>query len=230
MLTKVDNEIAISILNANFLELKKLLDFILENKLVKRLHYDVMDYDFVPNLSFGPHILSNIKKYVKNKILIDCHMMVKIKGMQVYDYLKPFLDIKPDIITMHFESLNDSQIEEFLLIRKNFHQKIGLAISPDTKVKSILHLLNKIDLILVMSVKPGFGGQDFILNTQNKITEIHEYILLNNLNILIEVDGGINLETISLCKKANIVVIGNYLATVDNEDEFTKKVNNLYGK
>ncbi len=221
-------QIDISILGANFLNLQKLLDLIIKTKIVKRLHYDVMDYDFVNNLSFGPHILKNISEYLNNDIKIDCHMMTKIKNLSVEKYLKPFINCKIDIITFHIEALNDKQIIDFLNIKKKYNQKIGLALKPGTSIKKIFSYVDKIDLILIMSVEPGFGGQTFIENTKNKINDLRKYLNKNNMNVLIQVDGGINDNTIKFCNNSDIIVVGNYLATSKNKKEFYSQIKKLH--
>lgn len=220
-------EVAVSILSANFLELKKVLDTILETNKIKRIHYDVMDYDFVNNLSFGPHILSNVANYTKDQIKIDCHMMVKVKNLTMVEYLKPFMESNIDIITFHYEALTSKQIMELINIKKSSNQKIGLAIKPNTPVKSILKYVKDFDLILIMSVEPGFGGQSFIQTSVDKITQLRNYIDTNQLKTLIQVDGGINHQSAPLCTDCDILVAGSYITSASNKVEMSKRVESI---
>lgn len=209
--------IAISILTANFLNLEEQLKEITNAK-INHIHYDVMDYHFVNNLTFGTKILTDINKFTKEKnIKIDCHLMVKIKkDISVEQYLTPYIENEVNSITLHYEALTKKQLQAFLSLNHNF--KKGIAINPETKVKAITHLLDKIDYIMVMSVNPGFGKQKFIEASINKIQEIKAYIKANNLTTIISVDGGINDITGKKCIKAgaNYLVSGSYLVNSSN--------------
>lgn len=182
-----------------------------------------MDYHFVKNLSFGFQILENITKNFNN-FKIDCHFMVKIdENICVKEYLKPFILKNTKMISIHFESLSKNQIKDFLELKKFFlNLKIGFALKPETKIEILFPFLKKIDYVLIMSVNPGFGGQKFILNTKNKIIQLKNYIQKNNLNCFIEVDGGINNNTVLNCKKANMVVMGKYLSNNVNIKKLIK--------
>lgn len=169
-----------------------------------------MDYDFVDNLSFGPSILSNITSY--KKFFIDCHMMVKIKNKKVEDYLKPFIKAGANSITMHIEALTTNQLKEFINLKKEYQNlHLGLAINPKTSINKVTPYLKNLDLVLLMSVEPGFGGQQFLDFTETKIQEIAQYISAKKLKTLIQVDGGINDITYKKCNSANIIVLGSYL-------------------
>ncbi|WP_338984735.1 ribulose-phosphate 3-epimerase [Spiroplasma endosymbiont of Diplazon laetatorius] len=202
--------VAPSILTADFLNLKSDLDKLKDAK-IEWIHYDVMDYNFVPNLSFGPKILSDIVSEYDFKM--DLHLMVKVIGFSINDYLKPFVMKNVEQITMHYEALDENQIEEFIEFCKSNDLKCSLSINPDTEVSKIEKYLNKIQNVLVMSVHPGFGGQSFIESSLDKIIKLKELREKNNYNYLIQVDGGINEETYKLVQKAGVdmIVAGSYL-------------------
>ncbi len=220
--------IAPSLLNSNFLNLKENLQ-LLKNQNVKWIHYDVMDYDFVPNLTFGPKILSDIKSFVKNDIFLDCHMMVKIKNMSVENYLKPFIDAGTNSITMHFESLSKEQLNEFLLLKKKYFINLSLALKPSTSINKIIPFLSKIDMVLIMSVEPGFGEQKFIKSILIKINKLNKIISDNKYNLLVQIDGGIDDNIAKLCKKENVdvLVVGSYLFSSKTSSEFKEKITKL---
>ncbi|AXK51347.1 ribulose-phosphate 3-epimerase [Spiroplasma alleghenense] len=202
--------IAPSVLSANFWDLKKDLTQIKELG-VSWIHYDVMDFDFVPNLTFGPKILEDIKANID--LNVDIHFMIKNKQKQLIDFLNPFIKCQPQMMTMHFESLSEPQINEFIQICHKNNIKASLAINPDKKINQIERYLSKLDNVLVMSVFPGFGGQKFDSRAIENISQLRTIIDGQKLNLTIEVDGGINEETASLVKKAgiDIMVAGSYL-------------------
>ncbi|AGM26398.1 ribulose-phosphate 3-epimerase [Spiroplasma syrphidicola EA-1] len=202
--------IAPSILSADFLNLDQELTLI-EAGGVKWIHFDVMDGDFVPNLTFGPKILKDITD--KHNLFVDCHLMVKIKNSSVEDYLKPFIEAKANAITLHYEALTSEQINEFLALKTKYDLQFGLAIKPSTNVEEILPFLPFLDLVLVMTVEPGFGGQAFIPHAAEKIAHLRKFIDKNKLKTLISVDGGINAQTGKMCQDfgVDILVAGSYL-------------------
>lgn len=215
--------IAASILTADFLNLQKELDRIIQAK-IRAIHFDVMDNHFVPNLSFGPKILADVCNYVKDKnVVVDCHLMVKIeKSRNIKDYLQPFLIPGVNSITLHYEALSKEQLHDFLNWNNNKFKK-GLAISPDTPIQTIEKYLSQLDFILIMSVYPGFGNQTFITNTLDKIKEVVRQINIKNINnnLTIAVDGGVNSLTADPCIKAgaNYLVSGSYLLNSPNSIE-----------
>lgn len=213
---KKEVTIAASILTANFLSLKDdLLN--LQNAGINHIHFDVMDHHFVTNLSFGPKILSDICQFSPN-ISIDCHMMVTITTTKVTEYLKPFV-ILPQVktITLHYEALTATQLLEFLEW-KNPGFKKGIAISPNTAITEVYQYLQFLDTILIMSVEPGAGGQQFLPSTLKKIRDLVKYIGNNYPDLTIAIDGGINDLTAKACvlAGANFLVAGSYLLNSSN--------------
>ncbi|QGS52234.1 ribulose-phosphate 3-epimerase [Spiroplasma tabanidicola] len=202
--------VAPSILTANFLNLGKELDNLKEAGL-EWIHYDVMDYNFVPNLTFGPKILSDITS--KYDFKIDIHLMVQVLNISVEEYLKPFINNKIKQLTFHFESLNKEQVVEFISFCKKNNIAASLAVNPDTSLSYLDEYLNDLDNILVMSVFPGFGGQKFIEKTYEKIKALKNLKLEKKLNFRIQVDGGVNEQTFKLVQEAGaeMIVAGSYL-------------------
>lgn len=218
--------IAASLLNCNFLKLENSLDE-LKKANIKWIHYDVMDYHFVSNLSFGPKILNDISK--KYDFYYDCHMMVKIDPKtNLENYLKPFIKAKANSFTFHYEALIDKQILDLINLKAKYNIKIGLAISPDTKVSVLKPYLNNLDLVLIMSVYPGFGAQKFIKGSILKVKELKQLLVdFNKSDLLIEIDGGISADSIKLCKNLpiSIFVVGSYLFKSKNIVSQIKKLN-----
>ncbi|AUB31948.1 ribulose-phosphate 3-epimerase [Spiroplasma floricola] len=217
--------VAPSILTANFLELKSDLDKLKKAK-IKWIHYDVMDYNFVPNLSFGPKILSDIVNNYDFKM--DLHLMVKIVGFSVEDYLKPFIQKNVKQVTMHYEALNKKQLIDFIKFCKKNNINASLSINPNTEINKIKKYLPNLQNILVMSVNPGFGGQSFIKKSLDKIRLLNEIRNTNNYQYLIQVDGGINEDTYKSVQEAGVdmIVAGSYLvdSKIKNLEERISKL------
>ena len=169
------------------------------------LHFDVMDGKFVPNTSFSLDDLSLMRK--ETKLFLDVHLMIENPEKYFIDYVKN----GADLVTVHYEAINElsSLIENI----KKAGVKVGVSIKPKTDVEVLYPYLKDLDLVLVMSVEPGFGGQSFIPNALEKIEKLRKEIDKNNYNCLIEVDGGINKKTGDLCKKSgvDVLVAGSYL-------------------
>ncbi len=169
------------------------------------LHIDVMDGHFVPNITMGPVIYKNLKGKVD--AVFDVHLMIS----DPLFYAKAFIDAGADYLTFHYETVDN--IEEMIEHIKSLGAKAGVSIKPNTDVNVLDKYLDKLDLILIMSVEPGFGGQKFIPNALDKIKHLKDKKDSNNYNYIIEVDGGINKETAILCKEAGVdaVVAGTYI-------------------
>lgn len=212
--------IAPSVLSLDYGDTKKQLDE-LKISQAEWLHFDVMDGHFVNNLSFGPHVLKTMKKSLDNKFY-DVHLMVDNPRF----FAKAFVENGADLITFHYEVM-DGYDDCIALINeiKAMGAKVGMSVKPKTDVAVLKPLLKYLDLVLIMSVEPGFGGQSFIENSLDKISELSKVINENNLITLIEVDGGINDVTGKKCKEAgaNVLVAGSYIFNNDIQ----KAINSL---
>lgn len=195
-------KIAPSILSADFSnleqEIKKVEDFGADF-----IHIDVMDGNFVPNITLGPCVIKSIRKVTN--LPFDVHLMIEYPER----YLKDFAEAGADIISFHQEATR--HVHRTIQDIKKFGKKAGIAINPATPVSLIEDILEEVDLILVMSVNPGFGGQSFIKSTLKKISTLKQIILKNNYKTLIEVDGGINEDNAEEIVKAgaDILVAGS---------------------
>ena len=202
-------KISPSILSADFSqlgnEIKKL-----EQAGADLIHVDVMDGHFVPNLTIGPPIIKALRQY--STLPFDVHLMIS----PVHKYIKDYSDAGADIITIHPEA-TDNLISSINLIKK-LNKKIGVSLNPDTSIDIIKKLLPSVDLVLVMSVYPGFGGQKFIPEVLSKIKELKDIKLKENLKFDIEVDGGIDFDNSKLVVKAgaNILVSGTTIFKNNN--------------
>ena len=199
--------IAPSLLSMDFTQTLKQLNEIKESQ-ATWLHFDVMDGHFVPNLSFGPDICKQVRKH--SDLFMDVHIMVSDPNY----FSDVFIEAGADLITFHLEACQSE--EEVLSIIKKIHDKgikVGLTIKPATDVKDLLPFMDKIDLVLIMSVNPGYGGQSFIPSALDKIAFLRQHIDENKLSCLIEVDGGINAETAQWVLDAgvDVLVAGSYI-------------------
>ena len=192
-----------SILSADFNRLGEQIK-ILENEGVKILHIDVMDGDFVPSISFGMPVIKSIRK--ESKMFFDVHLMVTAPER----YIRDFVECGADSITVHAEACED--LDRTIELIRAAGVKVGVSIKPATPVNDISHLLDEVDMVLVMTVQPGFGGQKYLEECTEKIKELRELIDAEGLDTQIQVDGGINEETLSTVMEAgaNLIVAGSY--------------------
>jgi ribulose-phosphate 3-epimerase len=184
------------------------------------IHLDIMDGHFVPNLTIGPDVVSSLRKYTQK--LFDVHLMT----MPANNWLEPFAKAGADIITIHLEAEKD--IKESLKIIKDLGLKAGISIKPSTSENILEKYLELCDLVLVMTVNPGFGGQKFINTQLKKIQKIKKMQKSMGIKIDIEVDGGINKETSKLCiaAGANVLVAGNAIFS-ENVENYSNLINLL---
>ena len=181
------------------------------------IHVDVMDGNFVSGVHFQN--ISEIKEISNNSIKpLDVHLMVD----NPIDYIEKLGDMNIEFITVHLEI--DKDLKEIFSRIKNSGYKVGLSIKPNTGINEIEPYLNDIDMVLVMSVEPGLGGQRFMDSTINRVNKLKELINNSGKDILIEVDGGINNETITKLENVDIVVVGSYIVKSDN---YSDRINSL---
>ena len=212
-------KISPSILSADFSKLSSEIKK-LEEGGADMIHVDVMDGHFVPNLTIGPPVIKSLRSHTN--LPFDVHLMIS----PVHKYIKNFSDAGADIITIHPEA-TDSLIDSINHI-KNLKKKAGVSLNPDTKISIVEKYLDKIDLILIMSVYPGFGGQKFIPEVVSKIKTLSEIKKNKNLNFDIEVDGGINFENSKSVIEAgaNILVSGTTIFK-ENSGNIKKNIETL---
>ena len=204
-----------SILGGSFANMQDTVKLIDQSK-AEYIHFDVMDGDFVPNLTFGPQFISNVRQYSKK--IFDVHLMINRVGKFLDDYVKA----GSDIITFHLEI--DENIKELISKIKTNNIKCGIAIKPATPWEDLKPYLNDIDQIIIMTVEPGFGGQKLIKSQIEKIREIKK--IIGNRDIDIEVDGGVNLDNAKELKNAgaNILVSGS---TIFKSEDYQETINIL---
>lgn len=206
--------IAPSILNSDFLTLGKTID-ILNNSEADWVHLDVMDGSFVPNISFGIPVVEAVKKTSKKPL--DVHLMI----VNPEKYLKDFRKAGADIINVHYESCKDKDLKQILTDIKNLGAKPAITIKPDTAVEDIFEFIPYVDMVLVMSVFPGFGGQQFIENTYDRVKKLKSFIVEKQFNTLIQVDGGVSLENTAKLKSCgvDVMVVGSVIFKSENPIE-----------
>ncbi len=202
-------QISPSILSADFSQLGNEIKR-LEEGGADMIHVDVMDGHFVPNLTMGPPIIKSLKK--NTKLPFDVHLMIS----PVHKFIKDYADAGADIITIHPEATSD--LKESINYIKKLNKKIGISLNPETKVDLVANFLSEIDLILIMSVHPGFGGQKFMPEVLDKIKQLKKIKEEKKLNFDIEIDGGINFDNYKLAIKAgaNILVSGTTIFKSNN--------------
>ena len=190
-----------SILSADFANLERDIKLV-ENAGADWLHIDVMDGHFVPNISIGIPVVASIKRVTN--LPLDVHLMIE----NPQKYIGDFANAGADILTFHYEAVSD--VQEVINLIKSFDIKAGLSIKPDTSAHNIFPYLDNLDLVLIMTVEPGFGGQKFMYDCAEKIPVIKEKA---SESLIIQVDGGINDKTARICTSygANSLVAGNYI-------------------
>ncbi|MEZ7764550.1 ribulose-phosphate 3-epimerase [Gemella sp. 27098_8_92] len=201
-----------SILSADFANLERDVKE-LEQIGIDMFHIDVMDGNFVPNISFGFPIIEAIRS--KTDKIFDCHLMIA----RPEEYVERFCNAGCDMVSFHIEATNHA--DRVIQIIKNSGKKAGIVLNPQTPIESAKYLLPKLDYVLIMTVNPGFGGQKFIPEMLEKIEELAKIREEKGYSFLIQVDGGVNVETSKLCrdKGADLLVCGSFLFGAENKEK-----------
>ena len=209
-----DIKISPSILSADFSKLGKEIQD-LEKAKADLIHIDVMDGHFVPNITIGPEVIKKLRKYTS--LPFDVHLMIK----PVDNFIKNFAEAGSDIITIHPEATNN--LLESIKKIKSYGKKAGVSLNPETTVDKVMPVLNMIDLVLVMSVNPGFGGQKFIKETLEKVKVLRKEIDIKKIKTKIEIDGGINFDNSKLAIDAGVDILVSGTTIFKQNDGNLKK-------
>ena len=212
-------KISPSILSADFSKLGSQIQD-LEKAEADLIHIDVMDGHFVPNITIGPEVIGKLRKHTS--LPFDVHLMIS----PVHDFIKNFAEAGADIITIHPEATNDlvSSIKKI----KSYDKKAGVSLNPEISVDKVLPILNAIDLVLIMSVNPGFGGQKFMKETLEKVKILRTEIDTKKLKTQIEIDGGINFENAKMAKEAGVdILVSGTTIFKENEGNLKKNIQML---
>ena len=209
-----------SVLSCDFANIQRDVEMINDSS-ADWFHIDVMDGIFVPNISFGFPVIQAIKKHAKKPL--DVHLMIQNPD----NYILEFKKVGADILTVHYESC--THLHRTIQLIKESGMKAGVAINPHTPVYLLENIIEDLDLILIMSVNPGYGGQKFINNSISKVAQVKKMILEKNTTTLIEVDGGVNLETaIELLKVgADVLVAGSFVFNSSNPKQIIEDLKTI---
>ena len=212
-------QVSPSILSANFSKLGEDIKRLEQNG-ADMIHVDVMDGHFVPNLTIGPPVIKSLRKYTK--LPFDVHLMID----PVHKYIKDYSDAGADIITFHPEATEN--ILETIDLIKSLDKKVGISLNPDTEITAAEEHLDKIDLVLIMSVYPGFGGQTFINKVVKKVEDLDQIRKERKLNFKIEIDGGINFETSKIAVEAGVdILVSGTTVFKENNGDLEKNIKTL---
>lgn len=205
-----DHKVAPSILSADFANLQRDVEM-LNGSAADWFHVDIMDGHFVPNISFGFPVVKAVKKYATKPL--DVHLMITNPDR----YLKDFKDAGADHITVHYEAC--THLHRTIHAIKNLGCKAGVALNPHTPISLLTDIISDVDIVLIMSVNPGFGGQEFIQNTYKKIRDLKTLCSQRNPNVFIEIDGGVTTDNASklLSAGANALVAGSFVFASDDQ-------------
>ncbi len=222
-MNKLTPKLAPSILSADFSKLGEDIKLV-ENGGADYIHIDVMDGHFVPNITIGPDVVKSLRKVTE--LTFDVHLMIENPD----DYIEDFYNAGADIITVHQESC--VHLHRTIQKIKSFGLKAGVSINPATPVSSLKDIIRDVDMVLIMSVNPGFGGQSLIKNAKYKFEELNQMIKDYNLNIDVEIDGGVTLSNLEevLSWGANVIVAGSAIYRAKDVESETKKFKQIMEK